>query len=77
MPNTTRKKTGRQSTSNTQPKKPSGEYRNLRLMKGRDDLWEFEVKTKNGWLLLTNLGGEDDAIRKEFAQKTADGWIKK
>ena len=35
-----------------------GQYRNLKLMPGRTDLWEFEVKTKAGWKTLTNLGGE-------------------
>lgn len=60
------------------PKPPrTGEYRNLKLMTNRTDLWEFEVKKKNGkWALLTNLGGESDAQRREFAQKTADHWRK-
>lgn len=46
-------------------------------MPGRTDLWQFEVKTKKGWKLLTNLGGESEKDRKEFAQKTADAWEKK
>lgn len=54
-----------------------GEYRNLQLMPGRIDLWQFQVKTKAGWKLLTNLGGDNENDRKEFAQKTADDWIKK
>ena len=54
-----------------------GQYRNLKLMPGRTDLWEFEVKTKAGWKTLTNLGGESEQDRKDLAQKTANDWIKK
>ena len=58
--------------------KPKGEYRNLKLMKGRDDLYEFEVKDKSGkWHRLHHLGGDNDATRKIFAQNTADHWIRK
>lgn len=52
-----------------------GAYRNLKLMEGRDNLWQFEVKTKDGWKLLTGLYGSTKLAREEFAQKTANDWI--
>lgn len=58
-------------------KRKTGQYRSLQLMPGRSDLWEFEVKTKSGWKLLTNLGGDSEKDRQEFAQKTANDWIHK
>lgn len=65
------------TTSMPKKEKPKGEYRNIEPMEGKSALYQFEVKTKSGWRLLTNLGGETDAIRKTFAQNTADAWIKK
>lgn len=61
-------------------KKPStktGEYRNLSEMEGHPGLWQFEVKVKNGWQLLTNMAAQDDEGRREFAQKTANYWRRK
>ena len=57
--------------------KPAGQYRNLQLMPGSTDLWQFEVQRKDkSWVILTNLGGENDSDRRAFAQKTADHWRK-
>lgn len=58
--------------------KPQAEYRNLQLMEGRTDLWQFEVKDKSGkWHQLKHLGGDSEVTRKAFAQNTADHWINK
>jgi hypothetical protein len=45
-------------------------------MEDRPGLYEFEVLTPAGWRLMTNLGTDNEADRKEFAQKTADRWRK-
>jgi hypothetical protein len=58
--------------------KPAGEYRNLQEMEGRPGLWEFQAKDRAGkWYQFTNLGAETDEDRKQFAQKTADAWMKR
>lgn len=57
---------------------PSGEYRNLKLMPGRTDLFEFEVKDAGGeWHKITNIGGDDKDARLDIVTKTADHWIKR
>jgi hypothetical protein len=58
-------------------KKKAGQWRNLEPMPGREALYQFEVKTKTGWKLLTNLGASSRLALEEFAQKTADDWIKR
>jgi hypothetical protein len=59
-------------------KQKVGQFRNLTNMPGSSVTFQFEVKLKDGtWKLLTNLGGESDQDRREFAQKTANDWIKR
>jgi len=60
------------------PPKVEPEYRNLQLVEGQDDLWQFEVKLKDGsWKTISGLRSEFEHERKLFAEQTAKVWIKR
>lgn len=72
------KTTGSQAKDTSSVKQSKCVYRNIQLMPGRDDLWQFEVQDKaDVWYTVTNIGGDDKEARLEMVKKTAEHYGKR